>query len=180
MSNIDHETVELILIAVTAAAVLLQAFVLLAMYLGLKKSSAALLEKIEDLKSSINPFVDDAKGFLDNAKSFLERVGPKVDGSATDIADITRRLRVQAAEIEASAAEVHEFVRKQTSRIDEMLSGLLNSVDRATTYVVDVVSGPVRQVAGVMASIRAIVESLRRPIPKPHETPTVRDRETFI
>ena len=180
MSNIDHETVELILIAVTAAAVLLQAFVLLAMYLGLKKSSAALLEKIEDLKSSINPFVDDAKGFLDNAKVSWNASGPKWTEAPPTSRILRAGLRVQAAEMEASAAEVHEFVRKQTGRIDEMLSGLLNSVDRATTYVVDVVSGPVRQVSGVLASIRAIVESLRRPIPKPHETPTVRDRETFI
>jgi ABC-type transporter Mla subunit MlaD len=169
----DHETIELILIAVTAAAVLLQAFVLLAMYLALKKSSRSIVEQIEDLKTSITPFVDNARGFL-------ERVGPKVEGSAADIADVTRRLRVQAAEVEASAAEIQEFVRKQTSRIDEMLSGLLDSVDRASNYVVDVVSGPVRQVSGVLASIRAIVESLRTPIPKPHETPTVRDRETFI
>ena len=180
MSNMNHETIELILIAVTAAAVLLQAFVLLAMYLAIKKSSSSIVEQIEEIKTTITPFVDNAKGFLENAKGFLERVGPKVEGSATDIADVTRRLRVQAAEVEASAAEVHEFVRKQTSRIDEMLSGLLDSVDRASNYVVDIVSGPVRQVSGVLASIRAIVESLRRPIPEPHETPTVRDRETFI
>jgi ABC-type transporter Mla subunit MlaD len=169
----NHETIELVLIAVTAAAVLLQAFVLLAMYLVIKKSSSAITEQIEEIKASITPFVDNAKGFL-------ERVGPKVEGSAADIADVTRRLRVQAAEVEASAAEIREFVRKQTTRIDEMLSGLLDSVDRASNYVVDIVSGPVRQVSGVLASIRAIVESLRRPIPEPHETPTVRDRETFI
>jgi hypothetical protein len=173
MLNFDHETVELILIVVIAAAALMQAFVLLGMFLVLKKSSRSIGEQIEDLKSSIAPFVDNAKGFL-------ARVGPKVEGSAADIADVTRRLRVQAAEVEASAAEIHEFVRKQTTRIDEMLSGLLDSVDRASNYVVDIVSGPVRQISGVLASIRAIVESLRSPIPKPRETPTVRDRETFI
>jgi phage-related protein len=173
MQSLDHETIELILIAVTAAAVLLQAFVLLAMYLGLRKSSRTIIEKIEDLKSSITPFIDNARGVL-------ERVGPKLEGTTTDVAEIVRAFKVQAAEAEASVAEILDCVRKQTSRIDEMFSGLLNAVDRAGDYVAGVVNGPVRQISGVLASIKAIIESLRTPIPEPHETRTSRDRETFI
>ena len=173
MSNIDHETVELILIAVTAAAVLLQAFVLLAMYLALRKSSRSIIDQIEDLKSSINPFVDNARGLL-------ERVGPKLEGTTADVAEIVRGLKQQAAEAEASVSEVLEHVRKQTSRIDEMITGLLNAVDRAGDYVSDVVNRPVRQISGVLAAVKAIAESLRGPVPEPHETRTSRDRETFI
>jgi phage-related protein len=169
----DHETIELILIAVTAAAVLLQAFVLLAMYLGLRKSSRAIIEQIEDLKSSIAPFVENARGLL-------ERVGPKLEGTTSDVAEIVRALKVQAAEAEASVSEVLQRVRKQTNRIDEMITGLLNAADRAGDYVAGVVHGPVRQISGVLAAVKAIVESLRTPIPEAHETRTSRDRETFI
>jgi ABC-type transporter Mla subunit MlaD len=173
MQNLDHETIELILIAVTAAAVLLQAFVLLAMYLGLRKSSRAIVEQIEDLKSSLTPFVDNARGVL-------ERVGPKLEGATADIAEIVRDLKHQAAEAEASVSEVIERVRKQTNRIDEMITGLLNAADRAGGYVAGVVNGPVRQISGVLAAVKAIVESLRAPAPEPHETRASRDRETFI
>ena len=103
-----------------------------------------------------------------------------MEGTAADIADVTHRLRVQAAEVEASAADILERVREQTSRIDEMFSGMLNAVDRAGDYVADTLTRPMRQVAGVLASIKAIVESLRTPIPEPRETSTSRDRETFI
>ena len=92
MPKLDHDTIELILIAVTAAAVLLQAFVLLGILLGLKKTSRAMLEQIEDLKASITPFID-------NSREFLARVGPKVEGTTADIADITRRLTAQAVEL---------------------------------------------------------------------------------
>jgi methyl-accepting chemotaxis protein len=173
MQNLNHEIIELVLIAVTAAAVLLQAFVLLAMFLALKKSSRSIIEQIEDLKSSITPLVDNARGLL-------ERVGPKLEGTTTDVAEIVRGLKLQAAEAEASLSEVLERVRKQTSRVDEMVTGLLNAVDRAGDYLSDVVNRPVRQISGVLASIRAIVESLRAPIPEPHETRTSRDRDTFI
>ena len=173
MQSLNHETIELILIAVTAAAVLLQALVLLAMYVALRKTSRSVLEQIEDFRSSVTPLIDNARGLL-------ERVGPMVEGTAADIADVTHRLRVQAAEVEASAADILERVREQTSRIDEMFSGMLNAVDRAGDYVADTLTRPMRQVAGVLASIKAIVESLRTPIPEPRETSTSRDRETFI
>jgi methyl-accepting chemotaxis protein len=173
MPKLDHDTIELILIAVTAAAVLLQAFVLLGILLGLKKTSRAMLEQIEDLKASITPFID-------NSREFLARVGPKVEGTTADIADITRRLKAQAVELETSTAAMHEFVRKQTSRIDEMMSGLLNAVDRAGNYMADTLNKPIRQISGIMSAVRAIVESLHTPAPETHETPTSRDRETFI
>ncbi len=173
MLNLNHDTIELILIAVTAAAVLLQAFVLLAMFLALKRSSRSIVEQIEELKSSITPFVDNARGLL-------ERVGPKLEGTTADVAEIVRGLKVQASEAEASVSEILERARKQASRIDEMFSGLLNTVDRAGDYVAGVVHGPVRQISGVLASIKAIVESLRGPVPVPHETHTSRDRDTFI
>jgi hypothetical protein len=173
MQNLNHDTIELILIAVTAAAVLLQAFVVLAMFLGLKKSSRIMIEEIEGLKSSITPFVDNARGLL-------ERVGPKLEGTTSDVAEIVRAFKVQAAEAEASVAEILERVRKQTTRIDDMFSGLLNSVDRAGDYVAGVVNGPVRQISGVLASIKAIAESLRGPVREPRETRATRDRETFI
>ncbi len=130
MQSLNHETIELILIAVTAAAVLLQALVLLAMYVALRKTSRSVLEQIEDFRSSVTPLIDNARGLL-------ERVGPKVEGTAADIADVTHRLRVQAAEVEASAADILERVREQTSRIDEMFSSMLNAVDRAGDYVAD-------------------------------------------
>jgi phage-related protein len=173
MQNLNHDTIELILIAVAVAAVLMQSFVLLALFLAIKKSSRSITEQIEDLKSSITPLVDNARGLL-------ERVGPKLEGTTTDVAEIVRAFKVQAAEAEASVAEILDRVRKQTTRIDEMFSGLLNSVDRAGDYVAGVVNGPVRQISGLLASIKAIVESLRGPIREPRETRGSRDRETFI
>jgi methyl-accepting chemotaxis protein len=166
----DHDTIELVLIAVTAAAVLLQAFVLLAMYLGLRKSSQAIVEHIEDLKSSVTPFIE-------STGAFLKRVGPKVEGTTADVAEIVRGIKMQAIEVEASITEISERVRKQASRVDEMFSGLLQAVDRTGEYVVEAVSRPVRQVSGVLEAVKAIIESFSKPIPAAPEAPAPRDRE---
>ena len=173
MQNLNHDTIELILVAVAAAAIVMQAFILLAIFLALKKSSRSIVEQIEDLKSTITPVVQNARGILD-------RVGPRLEGTTADVAEIVRTFKVQAAEAEASVAEILDRVRKQTTRIDEMFSGLLNSVDRAGDYVAGVVNGPVRQISGVLASIKPIVESLRGPMKEPREARASRDRETLI
>jgi phage-related protein len=152
MQTLNHDTVELILIAITTAAVLLEAFVLLAIFLALRHTSRTILQHVEELKSTIIPFVDNARGFL-------ERVGPKVEDATSDIADIVAGLKAQAAEV---------------------VSSVLNTVDRAAEYVTDVVNRPVRQISGLMASIRAIVESLRGSAREPRETHSARDRDTFI
>jgi hypothetical protein len=89
-------------------------------------------------------------------------------------------LRAQVAEVEASATEIIERVRKQSARIDEMFSGVLDSVDRAGDYVSETLGKPVRQIAGVVDALKAIVESLRTPPPEPYESPTSRDRDTFV
>jgi uncharacterized protein YoxC len=173
MQSLNHDTIELILIAVTTAAVLLQAFVLLAMFIGLRKTSRSMLQQIEELKSTVTPLIDNARGLMD-------RVGPKVERTTADIEEIVRGLKAQAAEAEASASEILERVRVQASRLDEMFSNALNTVDRAADYVTNVVNRPVRQVSGVLAAIRAIVDSLRGSAREPRETHSARDRDTFI
>ena len=45
-----------------------------------------------------------------------------------------------------------------------MTSRLLDTVDHAGGFVVEAVSGPVRQVSGVLRSVKAIIESLRGPV----------------
>ncbi len=169
----NHDTIELILIAITSAAVLLQAFVLLAIFLALRHAAQTVVRQVDELKTTIVPFVENARGFLD-------RVGPKVEGATSDMAEIVAGLKAQAAEAEASASEILERVRLQAGRVDEMVSTVLNTVDRAADYLTDVVNRPVRQISGVMASIRAIVESLRGSARGARGNHSARDRDDFI
>ena len=57
--------------------------------------------------------------------------------------------------------EILDKVNKQTDRIDQMLSGTLDSVDKASTFVTQTVGKPVRQLSGIVAGVKAMVESLR-------------------
>jgi hypothetical protein len=45
-----------------------------------------------------------------------------------------------------------------------MFTTVLDAVDRAGGFVAETVSRPIRQVSGMLSSIKAIIESLRTPV----------------
>jgi methyl-accepting chemotaxis protein len=105
-----------------------------------------------------------AQEFLGNAQTVLTRVTPRIESATTDVVEITRRLREQTAEMQISAQEILEKVRRQSNRMDEMFSALLDTLDHAGGFVAEAVSKPVRQVSSILRSAKAIIESLRSPV----------------
>ena len=57
--------------------------------------------------------------------------------------------------------EILERIDKQSSRIDTMFSSTLDTVDKASSFVTHTVGKPVRQLSGLLAGVKAAVESLR-------------------
>jgi methyl-accepting chemotaxis protein len=167
--------------------VLLQAIFLWAISVAVRKAANTIREEAEDLRTSVMPVIYDtrdllantqtslasaqaglasAQEFLANAQGFYTRVAPKVEAAADDLVQITQGLRRQTAEMQSSATEILERVRKQSNRLDEMFTNLLNTADRAGGFVVQSVSRPVQQVSSMLRSVKAIVETLRKPLPR--------------
>ena len=173
MRNLDNQTILFAIVAVTALAVLLQAIVLLAIYLAIRKAARSLKKEVEDMRSSVMPIV-----YV--TQDILACVAPKIEAAVTDVAAVARGLREQTEVLESSAAEILERVRSQASRLDAMFSGALDAVDRTGSYVAGVVIRPVRQVLGLLAAARAIIESLRASGPALRQTRSPEDEDTFI
>jgi hypothetical protein len=173
--KLDNQTILLAFVVVTGLAVLLQTVILLAIFLAVRKALANFRQEAEDLRSSVMPVIYDTRdlvantqgiltslqAFLADAQSFFTRVTPKVESITTDLTQVTQTLRTQTAEMQSSALEIMAKVRRQSDRVDGMVTDLLNTVDRAGGFVAEAVSRPVRQISGVLRSAKAIVESLR-------------------
>lgn len=170
MPNLDNQTLQLVFIAVTALAVLMQAIILLAIFVAVRKAARSVTEQVEDLRSSVMPI-------LDTTRDLINRVAPRIEDATADLAEIVHGLRKQTAQMEFAATEIVDQVRRQTSRLDKMFTGVLDSVDKAGAFVADAVSKPVRQISGLLASLKAIVESLRNSAaPVQHEPHSARAR----
>jgi methyl-accepting chemotaxis protein len=173
--KLDSQTILLALAAITGLAMFLQVFILLGIFVSMRKAAGSIRKEIGSLRASIMPVIFDTQEllansrdtlfntqeFIANAQAFLTRVSPKVEAAAGDLVEITKGLKAQTALVQLSVQEIVDRVRKQSNRVDNMVTGVLDTADRAGGFVNDVVARPVRQVSGILAAIKAIVESLR-------------------
>jgi methyl-accepting chemotaxis protein len=169
----DHETIELACIALGALALLMQSIILLAIFIGVRKTSKSLTEAVEDIRSSVMPVAH-------TTKDLLNRLGPKVEQTAIDLAALAHSLRTQTLAMEEAVTETAERVRKEAGRVDAMFSNTLDAVDKASEFVTHAVSRPVRQLSGILASFKAIVESFRSSDPTHKEPAMHDDKDMFV
>jgi hypothetical protein len=152
------QLIQLIIIAVAGAAVVMQAVILALIFFSVKKAVSALQEEVADLRAAAIPV-------LRSSHDFLTRVAPKIEATTTDVAELVHGLRDRIAVVESSTTEIVARIERQTIRMDTMLTGVLDSLERASAHVAAAVNKPLRQLAGVLASIKAVVETLRSPLP---------------
>lgn len=176
MANVNTETLLIWFVGLTGFAVLLQAVVLLALTLAVRKTAKTIEEQMAELRETVTPIAN-------QMREFLERVAPKLEAATTDLADIVRGLKAQSAEMQASAMEILERTRRQTSRLDTMMTGVLDTVDRAGAILTDAINVPLRQIAGMAAFARAALEALRSGVRGPRRqqpTHAAADKDLFV
>lgn len=143
-----------IFVAFTAVAVILQAAILLGLFLTVRKTMKMVESEVAQLRATAAPL-------LNHTKDFVAGLTPKLDSVATDLTAVSRSLRAQMVEFQASTSEILERVHRQTGRVDSMFSGALDRVDHAGSVVGDAVHVPLRQLAGIAAFAKAAISSLR-------------------
>jgi hypothetical protein len=165
MSNLDSETVLLIFAGVVTLALLLQGVALVAIALGARKAMLRATEQIDELRSVVTPVLAESREMVRESRALLTSLGPRIDETTLDLAALIHGLRVQLDELKAPITEITERTRRQAGRLDSMLTETLDAADRAGAFVSGAVAKPIRQLNGILASAKAVVEALRSPAP---------------
>lgn len=156
--------------ALVAVAVLIQAGVLLGMFLVMKAS----LQRMEKLASMAEEHAIPA---LTSAKSLLDAVSPKLKVAADNVAAASETLRTQSHHVNETLDAVLKKTEVQAERVDEMITGTLNAVADATAAVQRVVSAPVKQVNALLNGLRVGIDVLRG---RPREAHAAGDGDHFV
>lgn len=140
------ETLLVIFIIVTAAAVVIQMFVLLALYISVKRSSARMEALAEQVQTRAVPT-------LELAQSMLQDYRPKVETILTNVTEISTVVKAEVTELKGSVTDVVHRTHDQVARVDELVTKTLSRVENATEMVNHSVSVPVRHATGVLQGI---------------------------
>lgn len=139
----------------TAVGVLMQAFILLGLYLVVKKTTDKVIEVTDQIKQHIVPT-------LTVTRNLVEDISPKVKTVTSNLVDASSTLRSQAEHIHKTVADVTGKAQAQATRVDEMATAVLDGVTQATATVQHGIATPLKQVSGVLNGLRAGLEVLRK------------------
>ena len=138
-----------IFVGVTAAAVVIQAGILVALFVAVKKSTS----RLEALATKVMPTVD-------TAQTMLVEWQPKIDTIATNVAETTTVVRGQVERLNATVTDIVDRTRLQVIRADELLNRTMDRIEETSDAVHRTVISPVRQLSGVIQGLTAGLEFL--------------------
>jgi len=159
--------------AATAFGVILQAGILLGMFLGLRK----LQGRVENI---LNHLTEHALPLITSSKVMLHELSPQVKTIASNLAEVSETLKHESHNIKGSVDDVLLKTRAQTARVDEMVSGTLDGLSHASAAIQHGIEVPLRQLSGILNGLKAGFSVFRQ---KNHAAPTepiVSAEEEFV
>jgi hypothetical protein len=140
-----------IFIAVTTFAVVVQAGILVGLYLALRKSSA----KMEALATEVS---SKALPAIESAHSLLLELRPKIETLTTNASESSIVVRNQLQRIDATLTDFLDRTRLQVIRADELISRTIDKVEETSESVHKTVMSPLRHVNGLVNAISTGVD----------------------
>ena len=159
----NTDTILIIFVAIVGVLALLQALVLLGIFLSLRKAAKSAMVATDDFKATVMPTIH-------STRDLIERVSPQIVTISKGLAELTELLRKESRGVSVSASEIVERVNRQTKRLDGMLTNGLDAVERAGEVVETAVAAPIRQVNGIVAAVKAMVETYLSDTPRRRPT----------
>jgi hypothetical protein len=140
-----------IFIAVTTFAVVVQAGILVGLYLAVRKSTA----RMEALATQVTT---KALPTMETVQNMLVELRPKIDVISVNAVESSNLVRNQLARIDATLTDALDRTRLQVIRADELLNRTMDKVEETSEVVHKTVISPLRQVNGLMTAISTGVE----------------------
>lgn len=133
---------------VTAISVLIQAGVLLGMFIVLRKSMVKMQAVVDEVKEKALPAIA-------STRTLIEDVTPKLKSVTADLTEVTHTARTQAKNVSESMDDLLAKANAQINRVDHLTTGAIDAVDHASKAIENAVGVPVKHVSGILNGLKA-------------------------
>ena len=161
-----------IFVGVTAVAVVIQAGILVGLFVAVRKSASRMEALATEVKAKVLPTVD-------TAQSILVDMRPKIDTIASNVSETSSVLRGQVERLDATVTDIVDRTRLQVIRADELLNRTMDRIEETSEAVHRTVISPVRQLSGLVQGLTAGLEFLLGGKRRRHDVSVPQD-EMFI
>ncbi len=149
----DQQTLLLIFVGISAAALLIQA----CMLIGIFVVSKATQSKITELLPTVHRLLEKSETTLVETKKYVTDIGKYADDIGVKSNALLDSARVQFAKVEDLVTDATSRARIQMDRAEMVLDDTVSKAQSTLNLVNRGVVAPIREVHGVLSGIRAAI-----------------------
>ncbi len=146
------ENLLIVFIVVTGVAVVIQAGILVAMFLAMRKTSAKVEALADEVKNKVLPTAE-------LAHAMMTELRPKIENVVDNVSASTTVMRTQLERIDATLTDIVDRTRLQVIRADEFVTGTMDKLEETREVVTRTVVSPVRYLSGIAHGLGAGLEA---------------------
>src|SRR5437868_4234146 len=160
-------------IAITSFAVLIQAGILVALFVSVRKTSARMETIVSDLHTKTAPILESTQAIVVNSR-------PKIEAITDNLLAASTSIKSQVERLDATVSDAVDRTRLQIIRADDLVTRTMDRVEETTDIVHKTVISPVRQMAGLVTGLTTGIGAFfgRRGNSEREDSP--QDEEMFI
>jgi uncharacterized protein YoxC len=146
-------------VVVTALAVVVQAVVLIVLFVQLRRTAARVEQTVAELNTKLTPLIS-------RVQFMVEEISPRITGIVADASEITRLARGEAQKVDRILSEALERLRMQLIHADHILTGAMEAVEEAGSRLRQSVWGPVVRATAIIRGVQAGIDFFRTNRPR--------------
>jgi len=135
----------------TAIAVVIQAGILVALFVAVRKTTGRVEALANDVTTKALPTID-------TAQQMLVTLRPRIEDIVANVEQSARMARGQIERMDATVSDIVDRTRLQVIRADELVHRTMDRVEETTDMVHRTVVSPIRQFSGLMQGVSAGLE----------------------
>jgi hypothetical protein len=140
-----------IFIIATAIAVVIQALILVGLFVTVLKTTKRVESLANEVKTKAIPT-------FENAQSMMTEFRPRIADIVANVDESARMAKAQMERLDVTVSDIVDRTRLQVIRADELVTRTMDRVEETSDMVHKTVISPIRQLSGLMTGLSAGLE----------------------